>query len=262
MTDFFLKTGTVVKHGTSSVHLRSILEKGLLPGYGRHALRKQSEATPKYEAVYVGGLSAYFAALAAHMSFMKEYVTATSNYQEKTQRYFDNAPKAAKEVDVGDVPLSFPVVLSIKLGADIRLTADEDYMNIDDVSTSDEEVWNRWNAGGIDGGVKPEWIKTFEFPRLLTVDDYFDRRHLVEKDVELLVQGAKSVSDKIPPHQMNISSSRRMLSQSMNFNIAEIERFFNFRQVSESSNRFISQAVQAAYANQLSEKHNFTGLEY
>lgn len=234
---------------------------GLIPGQGRHELRSQSEATPKLNAVYVGGLAAYFAAQATHMSFMKEYVSAMPDYAVKTQAYFDDANKAKNEIDIGTVTMSIPIVLNIKLGKDVRLIADEDYLDIDHESKTDEQVWRRWNAGGIVEGIPSEWIRSFEFPRLVTTKDYMERRNLVALDAELLVFGAKSVSEKIPPSLAMPANRKESLSQTMNFSSAEIERFFSIKPMSESYNRFLSQAVLAAYFNQLAQEHGYTAFE-
>ena len=261
LSEFILKAGTFVKHGTSSVYLRPILENGLIPGKGRHELRLQSEATPKLNAVYVGGLAAYFAAQATHMSFMKEYVLALPDYAMKTQAYFDDANRAKDEIDIGTVTMSIPIVLNIELGKDVRLIADEDYLDIDPESKTDEQVWCKWKAGGIIEGIPSEWIKSFEFPRLVTTSDYMDRRKIVALDAELLVFGAKSVSEKVPPSLAMPPNRKESLSQTMNFTAAEIERFFSIKPMAESCNRFLSQAILASYFNQFAQKHGYTAFE-
>ncbi|MBB3122461.1 hypothetical protein [Pseudoduganella violacea] len=262
MADFFVKAGTFVKHGTSSIHLRSILEKGLVPGLGRHELRKQSEKSPALDAVYVGGLAAYFGAQAAHMSVMKEYMLAVPDFKEKAQAYFADAKKAKVTVDIGEVTMSVPIVLNIRLGKDVRMIADEDYLNEDELSLDDEQVWNRWNAGGVIDGIPADWIKTIEYPRLVTVDDYWSRRALVRQDMELLVMGGISVSEKWPPSTLKLPRGVKNLSQELKFGAVEIEKFFAIKQMAESSNRFLSQCMQVSLFNEVSEQHNYTALEF
>jgi hypothetical protein len=262
VAEFIVKAGTFVKHGTSSIHLRSILEKGLIPGHGRHELRQQSEKTPTLDAIYVGGLAAYFGAQAAHMAVMKEYVLAVPDYKEKTQAYFDDARKAKTTVDVGEVTLSVPVVLNIRLGEDVRMVADEDYLNADNLSLDDEQVWKRWSAGGVVGGIPADWIKTVEYPQLVTVDDYRNRRDQVKRDMELLVMGGISVSEKRPSSTLQFPNGIKNLSQKMKFGKTEIENFFASKSMLESSNRFLSQCMQASLFNEMSRKHEYMALEF
>ena len=262
MADFIVKAGTFVKHGTSSIHLRSILQKGLVPGHGRHELRQQSEKTPTLDAIYVGGLAAYFGAQAAHMAVMKEYVLSLPDYKEKAQAYFHDAKKAKSTVEIGEVTLSMPIVLNIRIGKDVQMIADEDYLNEDSLSLTDEQVWQRWNAGGIIGGVPADWIKTVEYPQLVTVDDYRNRIIQVKRDMNLLVMGGISVSEKRPPATLSLPNGIKNLSQKMKFGGPEIENFFAARQMCESSNRFLSQCMQASLFNEMSGKHNYTALEF
>ena len=229
MADFHLKAGTVVKHGTSSIHLASILQHGLKPGHGRHELRKESEATPKLAAVYVGELSAYFAAYAAHVAIIEEFVRKTPNFKALAQAYQDDALRASRELKVRDVPLSVPVVLNIEPPKDVRLHADEDYLGYDSASMNDEQVWDRWRAGGILEDIPPSWIKSFEFPQLVSVDDYISgrRQSVMFGDAHYLLCGAMNVSDKIPPAKIALPPNANGLSQKWNFNEQEVKRFFD-----------------------------------
>lgn len=263
MADFHLKAGTVVKHGTSSIHLLSILQQGLKPGHGRHELRKESEATPKLAAVYVGELSAYFAAYAAHMAVIEEFVRKIPDFTALAQAYQDDALRASRDLKVANVPLSVPVVLNIELANDVRLHADEDYLGYDSASMDDEQVWDRWRAGGILEDIPPSWIKSFEFPQLVSVDDYISgrRQSAMFGDAHYLLCGAMNVSNKIPPAKVPLPPDAKGLSQKWNFNEQEVKRFFACKPMATPEVLFLNQVAQSSCLQALAEELEFTGFQ-
>ncbi|MBD7976187.1 hypothetical protein [Serpens gallinarum] len=165
---YILKKGTVVKHGTVSSLLPSILEKGIQPRAHAHKYRSQSEIGPiARRGVYVGGLLAYNA---AYLSFA------------------DIAKQLEKE-QVGNNKGAVPVVLEIELGEDCPIVGDEDFIMLKERDSKGElgpeykeeferrmvedslAVWEDYRTAAIvrEGGIPAGWIKRVEFPEVKRV---------------------------------------------------------------------------------------------
>ena len=263
MSQFMLKAGTVVKHGTSSAHLNSILQDGLVARHSRHTLRTQSEKYPKHDGVYVGELSAYFGALAAHGPLVKEFAQSLPNLAAIATDFYRLAGAARGKHDVSLTPYSVPVVLNIKLPIDIALVGDEDYFNLDTESRTDAQVWDKWRAGTIMQTIPPSWIESFEFPTLITVEQIPDTNvtSQLDNDMALFSFGALSVGEKI--EAANFDKHRQSeLSNKMIFSQAAIDLFLNDPKHSDAENRFVNMCVQQAYFNQHCDALEFKALVF
>jgi hypothetical protein len=265
VADFHLKAGTVVKHGTSSIHLPSILQHGLKPGLGRHELRKLSETTPKLAAVYVGELSAYFAAYASHAAVLSEFASKTPNYPAMAQAFFEDPLKASRTLNVRNVPKSVPVVLNIELGADVRLYGDEDYVGLNGGPTDDAGVWSNWRAGGVLEGIPAAWIKSFEFPHLFSVEDYLseNKMELVVQDMQYLACGAVHVSHKQPAATslVGIPSGVNGLSNTWTFDEKTVAKFFACKSIDTPATLFFNQAFEANLFQALAKQMGFSKFQ-
>ena len=190
---FILPAGTVVKHGTTSDNLESILKWGLRSSgsIGRGFLRDNFEKAPTFAGVYVArSFVAYSSALIGFTA---------KQYQFMAANRFPTANNAA-------VPL--PIVLNIRLKENCSLLYDEDYYKIDkelqmlypDAETGSKEyekaakkfkklkewnssqsvrsnennvtkaIWDQYGTGVITrmNGIPASWIESVECPHCLT----------------------------------------------------------------------------------------------
>lgn len=111
MGTFQLTAGTVVKHGTTASHLEAILAGGLTPNGQRNASRDLTEPKPMAATgVYCGLFTAYFGAYAAFAAYCRD-VLSWPGHKPPREFYFD-----------------YPIVLTIRLGRDVEVLADEDFL--------------------------------------------------------------------------------------------------------------------------------------
>jgi hypothetical protein len=206
MSNYLLEAGTVVKHGTSAIHLNAILEDGIIPGKGRHQFRHLTENAPHYPAVYVGGIAAYFGAYVSHSAVFKEYELDTPSFPHLIYSLSSNQ---ADGLSYGDVPFTLPVVLNITLKEDTILVGDEDFIEGLDGQASTppqaKDCWRDWQSGGLirEGEIPSSWITHFEFPRPINrTDDLQPGSTIANRimlDSELMVAGVSMVNKKIHP---------------------------------------------------------------
>jgi len=183
-----LKAGTIVKHGTTSLHLESILKSGLKGGSSRHFIRKQIEANPiATNSIYVGDIMAYFGAFASFAAQSAEVCGNTQNI-------------IASRIIKGEGAI--PIVLTILLKEDCELLADEDFIGIKKIDKyrikalekKAKKVWRKYSSGAIirREGIPPDWITHFEYPLLISKKDQLLPIPIAKKmhnDIYLLVAG-------------------------------------------------------------------------
>jgi hypothetical protein len=273
MTNYYLKAGTVVKHGTSSIHLNAILEEGIIPGKGRHQFRHITENAPHYPAVYVGGIAAYFGAYVSHSAVFKEYELSTPSFQDLINSLGTNQVDG---LPYGDVPLSLPVVLNITLKEDTILVGDEDFIEglEGQVSTSPQaqDCWNNWQSGGLirEGGIPPSWITHFEFPRPINRTDDLKLESAITKrmmlDSELMVAGVSLVNKKIHPTAFpwrdgKASANGRALSSQMAMSKENISKLFSFNTMRSPANRLYNLAYLTNFFQMIAEVHGVSWVK-
>lgn len=193
---WYLPAGTLVKHGTSSNNLKSIVENGLLPSEGRAKSRDIIEALPVGpEGIYVA--SCY----AAYGSSMYNFCSSFQDAMESTdaniftmmmgrkkyaQAKFSVPPNVLKHCGL-------PVVLNIQLQEDCAIRADEDY--VDGISPSKEELqrlagktWDEYGSTALSlEHIPSHWIKSIETPELSYRSEVEERMlYLATHDVDVI----------------------------------------------------------------------------
>jgi hypothetical protein len=252
MSGFVLKKGTVVSHGTSLARLQSIMDHGLLAGVESAEGRKMSELAPESKGVYVGELMAYFGAYAQYSAEVAPHL----EHPEVT--------KAGWLFGMGDVrslraaalpaaPLTFPVVLKIRLDEDCELLADEDFVADGQWPVQEkvpvallreeaEQIWERWATGVLTRDIPATWIVSVEHPRVTTLDKLQQSEGQVFADCELFAGGMMQSFKREDPATLIPAYVKRhgklALSQSMPFTMQAIVRLRGFNGFSDNASRY------------------------
>jgi hypothetical protein len=273
MSNHLLKAGTVVKHGTSAIHLNAIMEEGIIPGKGRHQFRHITENAPHYPAVYVGGIAAYFGAYVSHSAAFKEYELDTPSFPHLIYSLRSNQVDG---LSYGDVPFSLPVVLNITLKEETILVGDEDFIEgLDGQASTASQAkgcWCNWQSGGLirEGGIPPSWITHFEFPRPINrTDDLQPGSTIANRimlDCELMVAGVSLVNKKIHPTEFrwsdgNASDKGRALSSQMTMSKENISKLFSFNAMRSPANRFYNLAYLTNFFQMIAEVHGVSWVK-
>lgn len=240
-----LKAGTIVKHGTTSLHLESILKSGLKGDSSRHFIREQIEENPiATNSIYVGDLIAYFGAFA---SFAAKSAEVYGNAQNKIASRIINGEGA------------IPIVLTILLKEDCELLGDEDFIGIKKINKyriktlekKAKKVWEKYSSGAIirKEGIPPNWITHFEYPLLISKNDQVLPIPIAKKmhnDIYLLVTGyaqeRKDLSikqawlfyEKIRPKEIE----NRCFTNKENFVKTKVHDFLSNRTMQDKSELF------------------------
>lgn len=253
-----LPAGTRLKHGTAVANLPSILKEGLQAGHSRHLLRSIGEARPKAEAVYVGGPSAYFGAWASSSALLKEYASTEPRFEELVSL----DPAALLRASFTEPPLAIPVVLQIELRESTRLVGDEDFAawiqhpdgkSVRHPTSTDEQIWTTFYSGGLDraGGIPPDWITSFEVPRLVEIGDQStDAMEQLSDDCVLLAAGVSQNQDLLPADQVHLArgvwAQDVSLSHVHPFSDATLQKVLSAKAIADSSQRLFNLTTQHA----------------
>ena len=240
-----LKAGTIVKHGTTSLHLESILNSGLKGDSSRHFIREQIEENPiAKNSIYVGDLMAYFGALASFAAKSAEICGIAENL-------------IASKIIEGEGAI--PIVLTILFKEDCELLGDEDFIGIKSIDKYQikalekkaKKVWNKYSSGAIirKEGISPDWITHFEYPLLISKNDKVLPIPIAKKmhnDIYLLVSGyaqerkdlsinqAWAFYDKNHPEEIE----KRCFTNKENFVKAKIHALLSNRIMQDESELF------------------------
>ncbi|MBT5876192.1 MAG: hypothetical protein HOH43_22380 [Candidatus Latescibacteria bacterium] len=253
--DPYLPKGTLVKHGTSSAYLLSILEIGLVPTPVRSKRNKQNEPAHESErSIFVGTLAGYARAIYAFSNTMH----ATINRKE---------------------PPHIPVVLNITLGRDCPLLADEDFIELPDGQTKNgnarpdgylreqaQAVWSKYESGSIvlDGGMPASWINSFEFPAMFDPTEEASKAQLqkLSSDVHLLslAYGQNRLKLPISKWHADIKQYKKndmdisRLTGKFRFKESDVERLFDMPAMQDPNKLFeYTKMVWTLFSQQLVE---------
>jgi hypothetical protein len=194
---WYLPAGTQVKHGTTTNNLRSIFQKGILPGdrgKGRSKNRPEPElqqgvyAASCYLAYVMTTVNLMFS-LREHkqrrrLSFLDcvKYMLSSSTREGALSNLRDIAQKLLGEVDDNILQnFGFPCVLNIVLQEDVAIRADEDFL---DKSRKAEErvvrdaagfVWEHFGSCILlVDKVPASWIKSVEIVETDHRNEYWE----------------------------------------------------------------------------------------
>ena len=261
--EFFLPKGTIVKHGTSLCRVDDIIVYGIRPGAERSEKRAQDELLPEINGVYVGNLLAYFGAYAAYSSLMTEVWNLPIYLEVISVLHFE--PRRISHMALPDIPLTLPVVLSIQLGEDCLLYADEDFVLDGTVPVDQsipeellvseaEAVWDKWQTGCLmrNEGIPSNWIKEIEYPRLGSLQGTAQLHKDTYADCELFAGGTMQAALKREPASLIQSfykaHKRTSLSQKVPATNDGLNSLKNQRGISGASNQFFNHAhLQMAF---------------
>jgi len=182
MSDFILPAGTVVKFGTISTALYTILRQGIPNDSPRQGfLETSSEASGEdavqTKGIFIGELMAYFAACAAFCNATSqlhaEHQEVLSRFVALLQNEHGEKPSLAEIPELAQIAsqAGLPVVLEICLEEDCTISADAAFIDNENA----ERSWKLWRSAILNraDGIPASWIKKFYFPRLL---DYRDAK--------------------------------------------------------------------------------------
>jgi hypothetical protein len=252
MGGFVLKKGAVVGHGTSLSRLPGILADGIRRGMERDADRSQIELAPESTGIYVGELMAYFGAYAQYSAEVAPHLEDPRIMAAAFCLAQDEAVRM-KSMDLPDAPLTFPVVIKIRLQEDCELWADEDFVAdgkypVDEkvpetmLQAEAELVWNRWRSGVLLRDIPPTWFEAIEHPRVGNLDGQAKVTKQVFTDCELFAGSVIQSYKKMDPRGLItdfISANGKLaLSQSMPPTAAALEKLVGFTGFANSANRF------------------------
>lgn len=255
MSEFILPKGTLVKFGCVSTSLYSFLRNGIPTDIVRSGFQlpteQNNETKPlKKIGLYVGELAAYYDACAefceqtnevhnVHDGVLKEFVNALhSNHEIKP---------SIKDLEKVSIDVGLPIVLEILLMEDCVVTADENYVELN----NPEKSWKLWRSVVINrkGGIPLSWIQKFYFPRLLDYKDVTEESNarVLEQttDSALMVGGLMQAWHKDTPGDLLLAFKKQYgrinFSQSMKFDESSLERFFNLNSMIDPATRILNQ---------------------
>lgn len=242
-----LPAGSIVKYGTTTAALPTILQNGIAEQTVRAGLSGGGGGDGS-GGVFVGELIAYFSACAsfceatrtlhdAHQDVMRKFVHAL-------QTTHGVRPDLA-ELDAIAAQAALPVVLEITLGETCALAADSQFAELPETS------WETWRSGALQraGGIPPQWITAMYFPRLLEYRDTGDARsrRMLEQttDSALMVGGLMQVWHKDQPADLLAAFKKQYgrcdFSQKSRFDAAALERFFKLNALLDPATRLLNQ---------------------
>jgi len=183
---YYLPAGTIVKHGTSTSNLRSILEYGLVPNFGQgRSLRRLDESSLARNAVYVASCYAAYGSslyncnasfgplrMKTSMSFMDmmqfgfDKIFSGDEKQLQNMRYLAEKKYTGIERSVLDA-CGLPAVLNIKLQENVYIQADEDYVpgiipDDDSLRELAGDIWDEFGTTAILQPIPASWIEDVE----------------------------------------------------------------------------------------------------
>lgn len=257
-----LKAGTIVKHGTAAANLFSILELGIQPAFNRHRLRSTLENAPTANAVYVGGLAAYFGAWASASALIKEYELSEPKF---TSIASSGERSALRAGDYSEPPFAVPVVLVIELAEDMELVADEDFalwkVGSDGSKALTQEstnagIWARFMSGGLlrAGGIPASWIKGLEYPQLLRADHQNDLQfNRLLPDCHLLAAAVYQNHSIKPARHVSIGTElwheEMSLSQFITFERNQLNKLMSLPALATKANRLHNIITQYSFVS-------------
>ena len=263
-----LKAGTRVKHGTAAANIYSILELGIQPAFNRHNLRSTLENTPTANAVYVGGLAAYFGAWASATALIKEYELSEPKF---TSIMSSGNLSALGTDDYSEPPFAVPVVLVIELAEDTYLVGDEDFALWKVGSDGSKEltqestnagIWARFMSGGLlrVGGIPASWIKGLEFPQLLRADHHSNESQFKRllPDCGLLAAAIHQNHSLKPACHVSIGTElwreAMSLSQFVTFERGQVDKLMNLPALATKANRLHNIITQYSLVSTIGTK--------
>ncbi len=250
MTSFILPKGSVVKLGTISTALYSFLRDGIPANLPREGLRQAATEPVVTSGVYVGELMAYFSASAA---FCQSTSALYHRHQEELTTFVEQLQSnrgvkpTIRNLESIAGQAGIPVVLEIVLDEACEVAADTHFEAADNSAKS----WNLWRSVLLqrEQGIPSSWIKKFYFPRLLDYRDLAIAKNprLLEQTIDssLMVGGMMQSWHKDTPGDLLLAFKKQYgrtnFSQSMNFDEAAIERFFNLNGMLDAATRLLNQ---------------------
>lgn len=252
MSSLVLKKGTIVGHGTSLARLTDILQQGLRRGAERDPGRVITEVSPESQGVYVGDLMAYFGAYAQYSSEVAPIMYDMNVAKANMELIMSGDARHLLHADLPAVPLTFPVVIKIRLEEDCELVADEDFVAdgkypvnqkvpLEMLRDEAKVVWERWRTGVILRDIPPSWFVSIEHPRVVTTDSFFQGMKQVFTDCELFAGGMmQSFKRDDPIELMSIYQKRHgraALSQHIVPNEQALKRLLSLNGFSNDANR-------------------------
>jgi hypothetical protein len=178
---YYLPAGTIVKHGTSTNNLRSILSHGVQPAFQQGRIGR-TDITTNSDGVYVG--SCYLAYRTSILNCFAGFtilceddsgvnIPILYNHpsldENDTLAFLTQYRKRAmtryvtpKKYHIDNCGL--PVVLNITLKEDVYIEADEDYVDIRLESPAiAKEVWEQFGSTVLMQSIPARWISSVEF---------------------------------------------------------------------------------------------------
>lgn len=252
MSNFVLKKGTVVGHGTSLARLPGILQQGLQRGAERAPGRMITELAPESRGLYVGDLMAYFGAYAQYSAEVAPIMQDQSVMTANMKLMMSRDARHLLHMDLPPIPLTFPLVIKIQLEEDCEVNADEDFV-ADGKYPADQSVppdmlraeaqlvWERWRTSVILRDIPPSWFVGIEYPRVVTTGNFFDAMRHVFADCELFSAAMmQSFKREDPNELMRIYQKKHgklALSQSMAPTGPALQRLLSLNGFSDDANR-------------------------
>ncbi|MFZ6800422.1 hypothetical protein [Undibacterium sp. Di24W] len=200
--------------------------------------------------VYVGELMAYFSASAAFCQLTSqlyiEHESALTAFVGQLQSNPGVKP-TVENLEIIASQVGIPIVLEIVLDEDCEVSADTHFEVVDNAAKS----WKLWRSVLLnrEQGIPAHWIKKFYFPRLLDYRDLATVKNprLLEQTIDssLMVGGMMQSWHKDTPGDLLLAFKKQYgktnFSQSMNFDEASVERFFNLNGMLDAATRLLNQ---------------------
>jgi len=250
MTSFILPKGSVVKLGTISTSLYPFLRDGIPANLPRAGLRSDGEQSTIQHGLYIGELMAYFSACAAFCqatsALYGEHETVLNVFVEQLRSSRGSKPQMSN-LEAISAQVGLPVVLEIVLAEDCEVLADAHFEAPENAAKS----WNLWRSVQLNRaeGIPSGWIKKFHFPRLLDYRDLVGAKNprLLEQTIDcaLMVGGMMQSWHKDTPGDLLLAFKKQYgktnFSQTMSFDEASLERFFNLNGMLDAATRLLNQ---------------------
>lgn len=263
MTSFILPKNTVVKLGTISTSLYSFLRSGIPSSLAREGLRVTQDAEVPTSGLYIGELMAYFSASAAFCqstsALYVEYESRLSVFVEQLQSARGTKP-ILDDLEMIAAQVGIPVVIEIVLDEDCEVSADTHFETVENA----EKSWKLWRSVVLNRaqGIPTTWIKKFYFPRLLDYRDLVTAKNprSLEQTIDcaLMVGGMMQSWHKDAPGDLLLAFKKQYgktnFSQSMSFDEASLERFFNLNGMLDPATRLLNQMTIWQDINALAKK--------
>lgn len=252
MSAYVLPKGTIVKFGTISTKLESILQDGLPETLPRVLLsaNERSADVPDQQGIFVGELMAYFSAAAEFCQSTSEVYAQHESilgvFVERLQTVRGQKP-IMDGLDAVALQIGLPVVLEIQLDEECEVFSDLYFEEVEKA----EKSWKHWRSVVLlrAGGIPAHWIKKFHFPRLLDYRDLGSSKNprMLEQtiDTALMVGGLMQMWHKDSPADLLIAFKKQYgninFSQNLPFDQASITRYFGLNSMSDAATKLLNQ---------------------